>query len=39
MPSHGHLGEAAQTCLPIDREGFPQAVRIGGVVGEEKGTG
>ena len=32
MPSHCYLGEAAQTRLPKDRKGFPQAVRIGGVV-------
>jgi hypothetical protein len=32
MPSHCYLGEAAQTRLPKDREGFPQAVRIGRVV-------
>jgi len=32
MPSHCYLGEAAQTRLPKDREGFPQAIRIGRVV-------
>ena len=38
MPSYWVLDETALPRLSKDREGFPQAVRIGGVVEGEKGT-